>query len=229
MQRAGVCLSKAKSKAMQPDPAQFSCLIAIKRKNKVRVGETEHCTYNKSSTSRLQTPVLMTSCILSLVPSDKYDSAQHASVSTSSSFSCNSRASVGNACFVCNSQQKLLEVAPAFQHCGTKRLCIVCQRPSCCTACQRTAVYHSCGLLSQVAVPDLLTSSNSGWGLPRQKLDNVQVAFLSIESLELSLSWARRGCSALCSRTMSRHTGESPAMFPSAQTACKWPQEVVAQ
>ncbi len=44
----------------------------------------------------------MTSWILSLVPSDRYDSAQHASVSTSSSLEWISLASVGSASLVCD-------------------------------------------------------------------------------------------------------------------------------
>ena len=50
---------------------------------------------------RRQTPAWMTSWILSFVPSDRYDSAQQASVRTSSSWEWISRASVGSACFVC--------------------------------------------------------------------------------------------------------------------------------
>jgi hypothetical protein len=64
-----------------------------------------------------------------------------------------------------------------------------------------------------------LTWSHLGCGaFPRQKLLRVQVAFRSIESLWFSLRSMRRGPSAPWSRTWSRHFGESPAMFPSAQT-----------
>ncbi len=62
--------------------------------------------------------------------------------------------------------------------------------------------------------------SKGGCGLPRQKLDSVQVALRSIEILESSLSWLSSGTSALLSSTRSRHFGESPAMLPSAHTAC---------
>ena len=71
------------------------------------------------------------------------------------------------------------------------------------------------------------TSSKSGWGLPRQKFDSVQVALRSMDSLVLSLSCAKSGCSARCPSTRSRHCGESPAMLPSAQTACV-PLDVVS-
>ncbi len=57
--------------------------------------------HSSSSTRRRHTPAWMTSWILSLVPSDRYDSAQHASVSTSSSLEWISLASVGSASLVC--------------------------------------------------------------------------------------------------------------------------------
>ncbi len=41
-----------------------------------------------------------------------------------------------------------------------------------------------------------LTMLKLGAGLPLQKLDSVQVAFLSMEILEFSFSWSRRGGSA---------------------------------
>ena len=63
--------------------------------------------HSSSSTKRRQTPAWMTSWILSLVPSDRYDSAQHASVSTSSSCEWISRASVGSASFVCRVHGKV--------------------------------------------------------------------------------------------------------------------------
>ena len=37
----------------------------------------------------------------------------------------------------------------------------------------------------------LLTYSNSGWGLPRQKFDRAHVAFRIIEILAVSFNWAR--------------------------------------
>jgi len=63
-------------------------------------------TYRRSSTSRGQTPASITAWILSLVPSDKYDRAQHASVRTSSSLEWISRASAGRAGLVYNSQRQ---------------------------------------------------------------------------------------------------------------------------
>lgn len=56
--------------------------------------------------------------------------------------------------------------------------------------------------------------------MPRQKLERVQVAFLSMEILLFSFRMASRGWRAPCWRTKSRQVGESPAIFPSAQTAC---------
>ena len=58
-------------------------------------------THSRSSTSLGQTPASMTAWILSLVPSERYDSAQHASVRTSSSFDCIRRSRAGIAGFVC--------------------------------------------------------------------------------------------------------------------------------
>jgi hypothetical protein len=43
-------------------------------------------THSRSSTSRGQTPASITAWILSFVPSERYESAQQASVKTSSSF-----------------------------------------------------------------------------------------------------------------------------------------------
>lgn len=63
------------------------------------------------------------------------------------------------------------------------------------------------------------TCSNEGCGLPLQKFDNVQVAFLNIESFACSLNCASNGTKAPWPRTKSRHLGESPAIFPNAQTA----------
>ena len=54
----------------------------------------------------------------------------------------------------------------------------------------------------------------------RQKLDSVNAAFRSMVSLELSCSCASSGRRAPLARTRSRQSGESPAMFPSAHTAC---------
>lgn len=62
------------------------------------------------------------------------------------------------------------------------------------------------------------TCSKLGCGLPRQKFDRVQVALRSIDSFDRSVSCWSRGPIAPCWRTRSRHTGESPAMLPSAHT-----------
>ena len=73
--------------------------------------------HRSSSTRRRQTPAWITSWILSLVPSDRYDSAQHASVSTSSSFEWISLASVGSASLVCAQQaQNILNSSMDGQH-----------------------------------------------------------------------------------------------------------------
>lgn len=55
--------------------------------------------YNRSSTSRGQTPASSTAWILSLGPSERYDRAQQASVRTSSSFKWMSCRRTGNAGF----------------------------------------------------------------------------------------------------------------------------------
>lgn len=62
------------------------------------------------------------------------------------------------------------------------------------------------------------TCSKLGCGFPLQKLDSVHVALRSIDSFDLSVSCWRSGPMAPCWRTKSRHTGESPAMFPKAHT-----------
>lgn len=65
------------------------------------------------------------------------------------------------------------------------------------------------------------TCSKLGCGFPRQKFESVHVALRSIESLDRSVSCSRRGPMAPCWRTRSRHTGESPAMFPNAHTCSR--------
>ena len=68
---------------------------------------------------------------------------------------------------------------------------------------------------------EVLTCSKGGGGcFPRQKLDSVQVALRSMDSLVLSLSCSRRGARAPLSSTRSLHWAESPAMLPRAHTAC---------
>mmetsp|Transcript_10966 Transcript_10966/g.33395 ORF Transcript_10966/g.33395 Transcript_10966/m.33395 type:complete len:265 (+) Transcript_10966:1114-1908(+) len=64
------------------------------------------------------------------------------------------------------------------------------------------------------------TRLKSGGGLPRHRLDSVQVALRSMLRLVLSDSCLSSGSSAPARMTRSRHGGESPAMFPSAHTAC---------
>mmetsp|Transcript_21094 Transcript_21094/g.42842 ORF Transcript_21094/g.42842 Transcript_21094/m.42842 type:complete len:229 (+) Transcript_21094:1541-2227(+) len=65
------------------------------------------------------------------------------------------------------------------------------------------------------------TCSNGGCGLPLQKFDSVHVALRSIEMrVVLGSSWRRSGISALCESTRSRSLALSPAMLPSAHTAC---------
>mmetsp|Transcript_45701 Transcript_45701/g.148557 ORF Transcript_45701/g.148557 Transcript_45701/m.148557 type:complete len:377 (-) Transcript_45701:232-1362(-) len=116
-----------------------------------------------SSTIRAQMPVSSTFWILSFGPSERYDSAQHASARTSSSLEKMSCARMGSAPTTCG-------------HCG--------------------------------------------WGLPRHRLESVHVALRSIDILDEGCSCSSSGCSAPCVSTRSRHSGESPAMLPSAQTAC---------
>ena len=66
-----------------------------------------------------------------------------------------------------------------------------------------------------------LTSSVFGGGFfPRQRLDSVQEAFLLVLRSSCGLaSSSERGSRMLKLSTMSRHSGLSPAMFPSAHTA----------
>jgi len=123
----------------------------------VRVPPTKMKSCNRS-------PVSSTAWIFSLGPSERYESAQQPSASTSSSVeeesSCASTGSAGD------------------------------------------------------------TMLHAGWGLPRHRLESVQVALRSIDSLEsVPKSW-RSGERAPCVSTRSRHSGESPAMLPSAHIAC---------
>mmetsp|Transcript_5160 Transcript_5160/g.11211 ORF Transcript_5160/g.11211 Transcript_5160/m.11211 type:complete len:420 (-) Transcript_5160:345-1604(-) len=116
-----------------------------------------------SSTMRAQMPVSSTAWMFSLGPSERYESAQHASASTSSSLEKMSWARMGS---------------------------------------------------------DGATSCQMGCGLPRHKLESVQVALRSIDILEVGCSCSSSGLSAPWQRTRSRHSGESPAMLPRAHTAC---------
>ena len=61
------------------------------------ISQKEFNTYSKSSISRGHTPASMTAWILSFVPSERYESAQHASVKTSSSLEWIRRARAGSA------------------------------------------------------------------------------------------------------------------------------------
>lgn len=61
-------------------------IISTKKKRQNHSKILKYKTYIRSSTRRGQTPTSVTACILSFVPSDKYESAQQASVRTSSSF-----------------------------------------------------------------------------------------------------------------------------------------------
>lgn len=64
------------------------------------------------------------------------------------------------------------------------------------------------------------TSSNTGFGLPRHKLEIVHVALRITLSFSEFTSKNNKGLSAPSPKTKSRHSGESPAMLPSAQIAC---------
>eukprot|EP00900_Chrysochromulina_parva_P000521 jgi/Chrpa1/1046/Chrysochromulina_OHIO_Genome00008497-RA len=64
------------------------------------------------------------------------------------------------------------------------------------------------------------TMCQAGCGLPRHRLESVQVPRRSIEILDWGFSCSSSGARAWCERTRSRVSGESPAMLPSAHTAC---------
>mmetsp|Transcript_28048 Transcript_28048/g.68170 ORF Transcript_28048/g.68170 Transcript_28048/m.68170 type:complete len:325 (-) Transcript_28048:47-1021(-) len=64
------------------------------------------------------------------------------------------------------------------------------------------------------------TSWNAGCGLPRQKLDSVQMAFLIRLVFDMSLKLSSSIDMAPCCSTKSRQCALSPAMLPSAQIAC---------
>ena len=68
-------------------------------------GEHEKCSYKRSSTSRGKTPDSITDWILSLVPSERYESAQQASVSTSSSWEWIRRCSAERAGLTCHTHR----------------------------------------------------------------------------------------------------------------------------
>mmetsp|Transcript_19453 Transcript_19453/g.52937 ORF Transcript_19453/g.52937 Transcript_19453/m.52937 type:complete len:461 (-) Transcript_19453:128-1510(-) len=116
-----------------------------------------------SSMSLWQTPAWMTAVMRSLGPSERYESAQQASVSTSTSeewMRCASVASAGD------------------------------------------------------------THSKGGGGLPRQKFERVQQALRIMETFSEVLRTVMTGCRPPLCSTRSRKFGESPAMLPSAHTAC---------
>ncbi len=62
--------------------------------------------------------------------------------------------------------------------------------------------------------------SKGGCGLPRQKLLSVHVALRNMVVFEFSVNCCMSGRKAPDANTISRHSAESPAIFPSAQTAC---------
>jgi len=55
--------------------------------------------------------------------------------------------------------------------------------------------------------------------LPRQKFERVQVVFLIIEILAVSLNWAITCLNAPWPSEISLYSGDSPAIFPKAKTA----------
>mmetsp|Transcript_27166 Transcript_27166/g.61396 ORF Transcript_27166/g.61396 Transcript_27166/m.61396 type:complete len:234 (-) Transcript_27166:271-972(-) len=65
-----------------------------------------------------------------------------------------------------------------------------------------------------------VTMFQAGCGLPRHKLDKVHVAFRNIDILEFGFSCSSSGLNTPWVSTISRHSGESPAILPRAQTAC---------
>mmetsp|Transcript_94129 Transcript_94129/g.186614 ORF Transcript_94129/g.186614 Transcript_94129/m.186614 type:complete len:270 (-) Transcript_94129:40-849(-) len=64
------------------------------------------------------------------------------------------------------------------------------------------------------------THSKGGGGLPRQKLESVQVELRIMETFSDVDNSMITGLRPPLCRTKSRKLGESPAMLPSAQTAC---------
>mmetsp|Transcript_43523 Transcript_43523/g.120355 ORF Transcript_43523/g.120355 Transcript_43523/m.120355 type:complete len:209 (-) Transcript_43523:205-831(-) len=74
----------------------------------------------------------------------------------------------------------------------------------------------SCARIGRAGV----TMLHAGCGFPRHRLDSVHVAFRNIDIFEFGLSCSTSGWRTPCVRTKSRHSGESPAMLPSAHTAC---------
>ena len=78
-------------------------------------------------------------------------------------------------------------------------------------------------LQHQVSHPQIgLTTSEGGSGfLPLQRLDSVHAAFLRTVRFRSGTSRSFSRCGIMAEpRITSRHSGLSPAMFPSAQTAC---------
>mmetsp|Transcript_110252 Transcript_110252/g.311031 ORF Transcript_110252/g.311031 Transcript_110252/m.311031 type:complete len:289 (+) Transcript_110252:466-1332(+) len=116
-----------------------------------------------SSTIRGQMFAPMTAPILSLVPSDKYDNAQHASVRIS----------------------------------------------------------QSVDWMSWLRMPRAGdTHSSGGGGFPRQRLLRAHVAFLVMEIFSELLNTCMMGTRPPLCKTKSRKLAESPAILPSAHTAC---------
>mmetsp|Transcript_126875 Transcript_126875/g.364924 ORF Transcript_126875/g.364924 Transcript_126875/m.364924 type:complete len:332 (-) Transcript_126875:103-1098(-) len=130
----------------------------------LKAGVCTRCdSWHKSSTSLEQTPDWITAAMRSFVPSERYDSAQQASVNTSTS-----------------------------------------------VQFKRVANVESAGA----------THSSGGGGLALHKFDRVHVAFLISETLFVSTTSFMIGANPPDWRTKSRKFAQSPAMFPSAHTAC---------
>lgn len=151
-----------------------------------------------SSTRRRTTPTRNTSSILLSSPSDKYDSAQQASVRTSSSADVSSCDSFGSA---------IRTMLKSGWGCGGRNEGGLTALRADAWAALRAARWR------MQRTPRHRT-------LPRHRLDSVHVAFRSIETEAWGSSNSSRGSMVLEPRTRSRHLGESPAMFPNAQTAC---------
>mmetsp|Transcript_16699 Transcript_16699/g.43914 ORF Transcript_16699/g.43914 Transcript_16699/m.43914 type:complete len:307 (+) Transcript_16699:993-1913(+) len=129
-------------------------------------GVTSLTPFSSWAMREMTQPCSITRSIESLCPSVTYESAQHTSMSNSSSASVSRRASIGTACATC--------------------------------------VIDGCGL-------------------PRTKLERAHVALRSGTMWPAvavaSISASTRSIPP-CERTRSRRRGQSPAMLPSAQTAC---------
>ena len=160
----------------------------------------------RSSTCRLgSAPALMTACVCRSSPVTMLPTVRSAGVLT---------ATCG-----CVSSSTTRRMTPASSTAARRSWSPSERYESAQSASVSTSL--SCAWISAASVGSASrTLAKSGTGLPRQKFESVQVALRMKPSLASGTSRRSSGASAPESSTRSRATVPSPAMLPSAHTAC---------